>query len=580
VGFFFIAHLVALGFQAYTGLVTAKVVTMVFGSLPFLALSEEVKVMQLITAHQLKEILKSEIEFAILDVRERNPFSTQHLLLSSCVPLSQLELMIGDLVPRLGTKIVVVNEGAADIYGLDERAAVRLHELGYTDVAILEGGISGWSDAGFELFSGVGSYCKAFGEWIAKNYHTPYVTAPEERRKIKNRANQIILDCRPTSEYHCMTIPGSINAPGADLLYRVHDAVTDPHALVVVHCAGRTRSIIGTQSLVNAGIPNPVAALENGTMGWQLAGFELEYGQTRLAPWPSPEGLARAKECASRVAGRFGVRKIPYDTLKKWMAEGGESTLYVIDVRLPEEFAAGHLDGSRNVPGGQLIQATDECISVFNSRIVLLDDTEVRATMTASWLIQMGWDEVYVLENGITDLPLTQGPYKPGVLGLEKASILTSEELRKRLENSKQAVALVDVASSAFYQEKHIPGAWWGIRSRLGVDLSKLGHIHTLILLSEDGTLAHLAARDLQHQGFEPEILVLDGGTMAWSNAGLPTSTGMEGAVSELHDTWYMPYMHPDAPEQAKRRYLEWEHGLVAQIERDGTAKFRTFPDK
>ncbi|MGB8992236.1 MAG: rhodanese-like domain-containing protein [Desulfobaccales bacterium] len=536
--------------------------------------------MHFIAAHQLREILKSDNEFALLDVRERNPFSKQHLLLSSCVPLSQLELMISDLVPRLSTRIVLVSEGPEDIYRLDERAVLRLHELGYTDIAILEGGIFGWRDAGFELFSGVGSYSKAFGEWIAETYHTPYVTAPEEHHKIKNHENQIILDCRPTSEYHRMTIPGSINAPGADLVYRVHDAVTDPNALVVVHCAGRTRSILGTQSLVNAGIPNPVAALENGTMGWQLAGFELEYGQTRSAPSPSPEGLARAKECASRVAGRFGVRKIPYEILKQWMAEGGERTLYVIDVRLPEEFAAGHLNASCHVQGGQLIQATDEYISVFNARIVLLDDTEVRATMTASWLIQMGWSEVYVLENGITNLPLTQGPYKPRVLGFEKASILTSEEVKKRLENSGKGVALVDVASSAYYQAKHIPGAWWGIRSRLGVDLSKLSHIQTLILTSEDGTLAHLAARDFHGLGFEPEVLVLDGGTTAWSNAGLPTSKGMEHAMSELHDAWYMPYMHPDAPERAKSMYLEWEYGLVAQIERDGTAKFRIFPDK
>jgi hypothetical protein len=31
-----------------------------------------------------------------------------------------------------------------------------------------------------------------------------------------------------------------------------------------VNCAGRTRSIIGTQSLINAGVPNPVTALRNG----------------------------------------------------------------------------------------------------------------------------------------------------------------------------------------------------------------------------------------------------------------------------------------------------------------------------
>jgi rhodanese-related sulfurtransferase len=534
--------------------------------------------MPYITAHQLKDLLKGDMEIALLDVRERNPFSREHLLLSSCVPLSQLEILIGDLVPRLATQIVLVSEGPSDVWRLEERAARRLQELGYTKVSILQGGISGWREAGFELFSGVGAYSKAFGEWIAETYHTPFITPQEEHQKMADHEKQSILDCRPTNEYHLMTIPGSINAPGADLVYRVHDAVTDPATMIIVHCAGRTRSIIGAQSLVNAGIPNRVAALENGTMGWQLSGFELDYGQTRMAPAPSPAGLAKAKESAARVAKRFGIRKVAYATLKKWMKESGDRTLYVIDVRLPDEFAAGHLEGSRNVQGGQLVQASDEHISVFNARLVLLDDTEVRATMTASWLIQMGWTDCWVLENGIISLPLIQGPYRPRVRGWEKADTLTAAELAKLLQHSDKGTVIIDVASSRSYKEKHIPGARWGIRSRLGADLSRVQHIKTLILTSEDAILAHLAARDLKDIKFAPSVLVLAGGTSAWIKAGLPATQGMEHAISEPDDMWYMPYMHPDAPEQAKREYFEWEHGLVAQIERDGTARFRKFP--
>ncbi len=534
--------------------------------------------MQYITAHQLKDILKSDNEFALLDVRERNPFSREHLLLSSCVPLGQLEVMIGDLVPRLATPIVLIDDGPWDVWGLAARAARRLKELGYLQVSILQDGISGWREAGFELFSGVGAYSKAFGEWIAETYHTPFISPQEEHQKLANHEKQFILDCRPTSEYHRMTIPGSTNAPGADLLYRVHDAVTDPGAMIVVHCAGRTRGIIGTQSLVNAGIPNRVAALENGTMGWQLSGFELDYGQTRMAPAPSDAGLAKAREGAARVAERFGVRKIGPDTLKKWMRESRDRTLYVIDVRLPDEFAAGHLEGSRNVQGGQLIQATDEYISVFNARLVLLDDTEVRATLTASWLIQMGWRDCWVLENGITGLPLLQGPASSSLPGLEKARTLTAGELALLLRHPDKERVVIDVAASGYYREKHVPGGCWAIRSRLAADLSKVQPIKTLILTSEDGRLAHLAARDLQEMKFGPEVLVLAGGTTAWINAGLPAATGMERALSEPDDTWYMPYMHPDAPEEAKRDYIKWELGLVAQIERDGTAKFRIFP--
>ena len=240
-----------------------------------------------ITAHLLKDLLTGQTEFALLDVRERGPFSKEHILLSSCVPLGRLEMMIGDLVPRMTTRIVVTGDGPLDEHHVDERAALRLRELGYEEVSVLEGGIHGWREAGFELFSGVGSYSKAFGEWIVEQYRSPSESARRVHDRIRSGEKLILLDCRPQSEYHCMTIPGSINAPGADLVYRVHDVVSDPETLVVVHCAGRTRSIIGSQSLINAGIPNPVTALENGTMGWQLAGLDLEYGQTRFAPLPS-----------------------------------------------------------------------------------------------------------------------------------------------------------------------------------------------------------------------------------------------------------------------------------------------------
>lgn len=535
--------------------------------------------MKFVTAHQLKDMLESDMEIALLDVRERGPFSKEHLLLSCCVPLSQLETMIGDLVPRYSTKIIIMDEGPSGVYQLDKKAANRLTELGYTDISILRGGIAGWRNAGFKLFSGVNVLSKAFGEIVANTYETPFVNAQQEHDRIDNGEEHVILDSRPGNEYHRMTIPRSINAPGAELVYRVHDVVPDSSTLIVVHCAGRTRSIIGAQSLINAGIPNPVVALENGTMGWQLAGFELEYGQARFASPPSPQGLAKAKECAARVEAKFGVKKAAYPLLKDWMAQTDDRSLYLIDVRLPEEFEAGHLEGSRNVQGGQLIQATDEYIGVHNARVVLLDDTEVRAIMTASWLIQMGWPDVYVLENGVGNLPLVQGLHKPEVRGFEKADTLAPRELDEKLANSEE-VAVLDLASSACHSEQHVPRAWWGIRSRLGIELSKLPQTKTLVLTSEDGILAHLAARDLKALKFEPEVLVLEGGTKAWINAGLPTSKGMEQPLSELEDIWYMPYMFPDAPVRAKRGYLEWEIALAEQVERGCGVKFRKFSNE
>ncbi len=76
-------------------------------------------------------------------------------------------------------------------------------------------------------------------------------------------------------------------------------------------------------------------------------------------------------------------------------------TLYVLDVRDPPEYRADHRAGSVNAPGGQLVQATDRWIGVRGARIVLLDDTGVRARMSAAWLRQMGHRDVFVVAGGL-----------------------------------------------------------------------------------------------------------------------------------------------------------------------------------
>ncbi|MBN2569714.1 MAG: thiosulfate sulfurtransferase, partial [Deltaproteobacteria bacterium] len=314
--------------------------------------------MDVIYPKELKEMIGDGREIALIDVREQGAFYREHQLFASSIPLSQMELRISDMVPRRAARIVLVDGGRGD--NMAERAGKCLEQLGYTNIAILDGGIKAWKETGYEIFSGVNVPSKAFGEIVERTCNTSRLTAGELKAKIDSGEKLVILDSRPKDEYHRMNIPGGINTPGAELVMRIHDLAPDPETFVVVNCAGRTRSIIGTQSLINAGIPNPVAALKDGTMGWHLAGFELEQGMERYAPAPSPEGLLKAREFAGRVGKRFGVQKIDHSVLDKWMVERGDRTLYVFDVRLPEEFESGHLEYSRNAPGGQLVQATDE----------------------------------------------------------------------------------------------------------------------------------------------------------------------------------------------------------------------------
>ena len=186
--------------------------------------------------------------------------------------------------------------------------------------------------------------------------------------------------------------------PGAELVLRVRDLAPSPDTLVVVNCAGRTRSIIGAQSLINAGVPNKVVALRNGTMGWTLAGLDLRQRQEPArAPQPSRDGLAWAKSAAERGGAALRRRRASIARRSSACARIDERTLYLLDVRDPAEYAAGHVAGAISAPGGQLVQATDQYVGTLGARIVLVDDAEVRAVMTASWLRQMGWKDVFVL---------------------------------------------------------------------------------------------------------------------------------------------------------------------------------------
>jgi len=528
--------------------------------------------MATVTPNQLKELLRDGAELALLDVREQGPFSKEHLLFACCVPLSRLELTIDALVPRRTTRMVVM-DGGVGTARLAQRGAARLGELGYTDARVLEGGLEAWRNSGFEVFSGVNVPSKAFGEIVERTCQTPHITPQALKARIDRGERVVILDARPLDEYQRMNIPGGIDTPGAELVYRVRDLAPDPGTPIVVNCAGRTRSIIGTQSLVNAGVPNPVAALKGGTMGWRLAGLELEHGQQRVAPPPSSEALAWAQAAAQRVGERAGVRRIDGKQLDAWRAEAEERSLFIFDVRSPEEFEAGHLPDARHAPGGQLVQATDEYVGVRNPRLVLVDDTEVRATMTASWLLQLGWPEVAILAGGIGDLPQVQGSRTSHVLGVRPATTIAPQTLAPLLNDS--SLAVLDLSTSLDYRSAHIPGAWWAVRARLQEALDALPRPSHLVLTSGDGVLAQLAAPEAQALQPDLRVQVLADGNRAWFDAGLASEAGMLRPLTEQDDAWYKPYEHPEADPSSMQGYLTWEVDLVPQIARDGDARFR-----
>jgi rhodanese-related sulfurtransferase len=515
-----------------------------------------------VTFAAVRAALAGSAELALLDAREQGVHYRGHPFYACSAPLSRLELMIRDLVPRMAAPVVVLDAGGE---GLAEKAAERLGAMGYNDVAVLDGGCAGWRAAGGELFSGVNVPSKAFGEFVEHRYDTPRISADQLKGWVAEGRRLVILDSRPFEEYHRMNIPGGIDVPGAELAWRIHDLAPDPETLVVVNCAGRTRSIIGCQSLRNAGIPNRVVALKDGTMGWDLAGFECESGATRVAAAPSEQGKATALRAADRVAARFGVKFTTPAEVNAWQQDASR-TLYLLDVRTREEFERGHVAGSRHAPGGQLVQASDEYVAVRNARVVLIDPERVRAVMTASWLEQMGWNDVHVLDD-VRGLPMETGARRP-------------PEIRKWTAIAHEVEgAVLDLSTSLRFHHAHIPGAWWAVRSRLDQAREKIGEVSSLLVTSEDGLLAHLAAPEVQALWPRAQVRVLDGGNAAWIGAGRPTESGVERATTERDDVWYKPYDHRSEYDykQHARDYLAWEVALIDQVKRDPTIRFRSY---
>lgn len=514
---------------------------------------------------QLRQALLDHQEVALIDVREEAPFAESHPLFAANIPLSKLELEVYSRIPRRDTQVTVYDNGE----GLAARAAERLVALGYTQVSLLEGGLDGWRKAGGELFIDVNVPSKAFGELVESERHTPSLAAEEVQALLDSQADVVVLDARRFDEYQTMSIPTGISVPGAELVLRARELAPDPATRIIVNCAGRTRSIIGTQSLINAGVANPVSALRNGTIGWTLAGQKLAHDQSRRFAPTSEEHRQVAAADARRVADKARVGRATLADLQAWQQEATRTT-YLFDVRTPEEFEAGHLPGARSTPGGQLVQETDHVASVRGARLVLADDDGVRANMSASWLAQLGW-EVYVLDNLQPAHFSEKGAWVAPVPAPAQAELISPHTLSDWLGHGDTVV--LDFTASANYVKRHIPGAWWALRAQLPQALAKVPAAQRYVLTCGSSQLARLAVAEVEALTGK-QVFLLQDGTAGWINAQLPLEEGETQLASPRIDRYRRPYEGTDNPKEAMQAYLDWEFGLVDQLARDGTHGF------
>lgn len=328
----------------------------------------------------LVTLMARDIPHAVIDIRPREDFVSAQIFASTTLPIAALNERLARLVPVPTLPTVFVGATDAD----SRAAAVQAAALGFADARWLAAGFDGWRRAGLPTINGWSVPGKDFGERLLVQEPVPEIDAAELAQLQSSDEPLIVLDSRTPAEFERSCIPGGQNVPGGQLPLEITDILAQPQnadATIVVNCAGRTRSILGAFQLQRMGVPR-VRALRNGTMGWLLAGQTLEEGSAGWTPHrASPAATAAAEAAADAVAAQDDVQLISPDDLHD--LHSGAAPLYVVDVRMPHEYIAGHIAGALTVPGGQLAFSDDQ-IAVHAAEIITVCDGRARAIFAAS----------------------------------------------------------------------------------------------------------------------------------------------------------------------------------------------------
>ncbi|HYA28069.1 MAG TPA: rhodanese-like domain-containing protein, partial [Acidobacteriota bacterium] len=476
--------------------------------------------MKTTTCQDVAALMASDALFAVFDVRERGEYNERQIPNTTSLPRSQIEFRIAELVPNRNVPVVLYDDDGRRT----ELAAKTFDELGFQQVLLLEGGLAAWQAEGRVTVSGVNVPSKAFGEIVHHDRNVPDIS-PEELKDLMDRnAELTIIDMRTPEEYSRFCIPGGLNVPGGDLILWAEELRHKP--TVIVNCAGRTRSIIGAAGLRRLGLTN-VRALRNGTMGWVLAGFQLENLPMRRTSVAPAESKAKAVAAALRIAEEEKISLLSIDEILRAMDTNSEAVRYLIDVRSDEEFNSGHLPGSINVPGGQAVQRADDFVPVRNGQIVFISNESARAIMAAYWYRYMGFKNVSILRGGLSAWKARGGQLDteiaaPEPLGLasakKSARFVDAVKLQAQINDGSSVV--LDVGPSLEYESAHLPGAKWISRGWVDIKLPELmaDRGRRIILTCPDGRQSTLAARQVAQVGYT-NVNVLDRGVRGWRKA-------------------------------------------------------------
>ena len=517
----------------------------------------------------LQALLASDEPYAYIDVRERGEFARAQIAGTSPVNRGTLESRLPLMVPDTRVPVVVL----CDDGRRSALAAETLERMGYGDVKVLAGGVEAWQRQELPVRSGWGVHGKEYGERVAHDGAVTHMSAPELARRRAAGEDVVVVDVRSREEYLRGHVPDTYHIPGGNLLVDAPRLPLNDGTTLVVSCAGRTRGILGAKLLHDNGFDN-VYALENGVMGWFLSGQDIAEGPGRELPaLASAKRIAWIQRATDALASTKGVRRCPLETFRG--VYDSDRVFYLLDVRLPEEFQAGHVPRAISLPLGQMALAHENFLAVRAAPVFLISEDDLRPVWASSLLQQLGFRDVLVLDGGLqrwrdAGLPLEQGTPEPAVYGLDEARAATSFIDAAGLQAHLDASGLaLDVRSIGEYGFAHIPGTRWLPRGRLELDIEAAAPDRDapMVIVCDNGTRSTLAAGTLRELGYI-KAEVLEGGTRAWESNGRTLVDGLEGTGVSTEDA-QADFGHSvwrgalGKSREDMERYLSWEIDLV-----------------
>ena len=342
--------------------------------------------MQSLEIKQVLNVLKNNTKnISFLDIRERKEYVYGFAFGSVNCPFSKFKYLIKELVPDVNTTLILIG-----VKNINQKNQIQkmLKKLKYHRSFIIKGDYKIWKKYKFPLWAGEYTFSKAFGEWIEITSTIKNLYAKELYKIHKKNHNYLQIDARPKKEFEKFSLPQSVQCSGGELPCYINNA-ENLRKNYIVHCAGRTRSIIAYQTLKDFNFKNKKYVLNGGTQNWVLNGFDRKFkNQSKITS--TKINYKDDLKLANSIAKKFGI------PTTQIMNKKTNSYNFQINSEI-KNFKK--IPGWKQVNATTLIQSTDKFISSTNTKVLIFSNIPSSAVFTVIWLRRMGYQAIWQKKN-------------------------------------------------------------------------------------------------------------------------------------------------------------------------------------